>query len=87
MEVKDEVSFRDVIITLKKFTNFLLKNWVIIAATVVVFGIAGILFATYQKPFYIAELTFAPESDNTAGMGKRSIIHKLFQIRSFFPGN
>ena len=69
MSTNDEITFRDMLFKVRKLIFFLFSKWVWIFLTVVIFGIAGILYATYQKPVYVAELTFAPEYDNGVGMG------------------
>jgi uncharacterized protein involved in exopolysaccharide biosynthesis len=35
----------------------------------IVFAVAGILYAYYQKPIYIAEISFTPENDKGSGVG------------------
>ena len=48
--------------------RYILKRWYILFLVGLLGGGSGILYAWLQKPEYIAELTFAPESDKGGGL-------------------
>ena len=55
---------------LKRLLKFLLHKWLLLLIVGIVAGIAGIIYAIYQKPEYKSHLTFAlDESESGNGVG------------------
>lgn len=60
--------------------KYLLKKWIVLVAIGIVCGVIGLLFATFQKPAYVAEITFAPENDNGGSFGSYAGIAAQFGL-------
>lgn len=52
---------------LNNWWKYILSKWIWIGLAGILFGLGGIYYASIQKPVYIAELTFAAESDKGGG--------------------
>jgi hypothetical protein len=65
----DEISLKDLIINLKEWLTFLKSKWKTIFLAVIIGGLIGLMIALYEKPIYIATLTFAMEEDKGSGGG------------------
>lgn len=65
----DEISFKELIVKIKEWVNFLKSKW----ASIFIFGVIGALIgltiALFEKPTYKAILTFAMEEDKGGGGG------------------
>lgn len=65
----DELSFKEVIIKIKELFTFLLSKWKLILLTGIIGGLIGLTIALFEKPKYIAVLSFAMEDDKGGGSG------------------
>lgn len=57
--IDDEISLKDLILSLKSWTRYLFANWIIIVLAGIIGGVLGLLYAHAKKPVYIATLSFA----------------------------
>jgi len=84
---------KDVLINLKGLFVFLKKKRIIILCVSLLAGILGVVYAWTSKPSYIAEMTFATESDNSLKLGNYAGIAAQFGFdlggggNSIFEGN
>lgn len=60
--------------------KYLQKKWKLLFLSAFLFGCIGILYAWLQKPVYVAEITFAPENDNSSRMSGYAGIAAQFGI-------
>ena len=60
--------------------RYLLSKWYILLIAGIIGAIGGISYAWLQKPEYIAEITFAPETESGGGMGMYSGLAAQFGI-------
>lgn len=65
----DEISFRELVYKMKEWFSYLKTQWIIIVLIGALGGIAGFVYALYQKPMYTATLTFALEEEKSGGTG------------------
>lgn len=68
-QTPDEITVRELLIVTIKWMNFLKAKWLLIMLLAIVAGIAGFIYARFQKPVYTAELTFALDDDKGAAGG------------------
>ena len=66
---KDEVSFKEVILNIKKWWVFLLSNKKTLIAVGVIGAILGLTYSLIKKPVYKAELSFALQDEKAGGGG------------------
>lgn len=67
-EHSDEISLKSIILSLKKWFDYLLSKWLVILLFGLLGGILGFTYAYLKKPVYVANSTFVL-SDNTEGGG------------------
>lgn len=65
----DEISLKQLVLTLQEWFRFLLSKWLIILSACVLGAILGLVYARSKKPLYIAELTFVLEDKNQSPLG------------------
>ena len=65
----DEISFKELIIKIQEWYQFLLTKWKLILVVSAIGGAIGFTYAFIQKPIYSATLTFAMEDEKGAGGG------------------
>ena len=65
----DEISFKERILKIREWSQFLLTKWKLIVAVSAIGGAIGLTYAFFQKPIYTATLTFAMEDEKSAGGG------------------
>lgn len=63
----DEISLRDIVLTIKQTSEYFLKKWVYIVLAGVLGGVLGIIYASFQKTVYSATVSFALEEDKSGG--------------------
>lgn len=80
MNTYTEISLRDIPSIIRKWIFFLLSKWVWILSIGLIFALAGMGYAWLQKPLYTAEITFAPENDNSSSMGMYAGLASQFGI-------
>jgi hypothetical protein len=77
---KDEISVRDLILTIKEWTNYLFSKWLIISLLSIVGAGLGYVYSTFQKPVYMAQLTFVLEDSKSSSLGSYAGIANQFGI-------
>jgi len=65
----DEISFKELILKIREWYQFLLGKWKMIIAISALGGIIALTYAFFQKPNYTALLTFAMEDEKSGGGG------------------
>jgi len=74
----DEVSLKDMILSIKSWWNFILSKWLIILLSGLIGGIIGVTYIWIQKPIYNAKLSFAIQDDNSSrGIGALGLASQL----------
>ena len=63
----DEIHLKDFINQIKKWWHFMLSKWVVIAGVSLAGALIGLAVATFKKPIYVAELSFALQDDKSSG--------------------
>jgi hypothetical protein len=66
-QANEEISFKELIIKLKEWFNYLLSKWKIIFIAGVIGATLGLLYSFTKKPIYTATLTFALEDEKSGG--------------------
>jgi len=66
-EKTNEVSFRELIHSLRDWLQFLLGKWLIILLFIIAGGILGLIFSVKSKITYMANCTFVLEEDSGGG--------------------
>lgn len=66
---ENEISLKDLILKIQELWRYLLSKWIIILIIGLLGGGLGFLYASFQKPTYIASLTFVLEEEGTSGLG------------------
>jgi uncharacterized protein involved in exopolysaccharide biosynthesis len=64
-----EVSLIEVIHHTTSAFRFLVSKWLSLLVVAFVLGLVGVTYAWFQKPEYVAEVTFAPETARTSSLG------------------
>jgi uncharacterized protein involved in exopolysaccharide biosynthesis len=64
-----EMSLKEFILRLQEWLKYLISKWLIIVIAGILGGVSGLVYAYYQKPVYIAELTFVVEGGKQGGSG------------------
>ncbi|MFZ6024722.1 MAG: lipopolysaccharide biosynthesis protein [Bacteroidota bacterium] len=75
---KDFITAKELLEVIKSYYSYLTKKWVIIIIMVILSGIIGYVYASYQKFMYTAELSFVLEEDKGGGGGGFSNIASQF---------
>ncbi|KRD63904.1 lipopolysaccharide biosynthesis protein [Flavobacterium sp. Root935] len=63
----NEISFKELIDTIKEWCNYLFSKWKIIILAGIIGGSLGFTYAFLKKPIYTASLTFALEDEKAGG--------------------
>ncbi len=64
---EDEISLKEMILTLQKWVRYLCTKWIIILIGTMIGGGLGLVYSLHKKPIYTAILTFASEENNSGG--------------------
>jgi uncharacterized protein involved in exopolysaccharide biosynthesis len=65
----DEISLKELIQKIQEWIAYLKTQWKLIIGIAALGGIIGFVYASFQKPTYIATTTFVLEEDKGGGMG------------------
>jgi len=68
-EKTNEVSFRELIHSLRDLFQYLLSKWIVILLFVIAGGILGLVFSVRSKVTYLANCTFVLEEESGSGGG------------------
>jgi uncharacterized protein involved in exopolysaccharide biosynthesis len=66
---KDEISLKELIQKIQEWIAYLKTQWILIIGIAALGGIIGFVYASFQKPTYIATTTFVLEEDRGGGGG------------------
>ena len=66
---QDEISLKELIQKIQEWIAYLKTQWKLIIGIAAIGGIIGFVYATFQKPTYLATTTFVLEEDKGGGMG------------------
>ena len=75
-----EFSIVDTIKALGRALQYIASKWAVVVIVGLVFGIAGVLYAWFRKPIYIAEMTFVAESEGKGALGMYAGIAAQFGL-------
>jgi uncharacterized protein involved in exopolysaccharide biosynthesis len=70
---KDEISLKELIQKIQEWTQYLKTQWKLIIGIAALGGILGFVYASFQKPSYLATSTFVLEEDKGGGGGAMSL--------------
>lgn len=65
----DEISLKELIQKIQEWIAYLKTQWKLIIGIAVIGGIIGFVYASFQKPTFLATTTFVLEEDKGGGMG------------------
>jgi uncharacterized protein involved in exopolysaccharide biosynthesis len=65
----DEISLKELIQKIQEWVAYLKTQWKLIIGIAALGGIIGFVYASFQKPSYLATTTFVLEEDKGGGMG------------------
>jgi uncharacterized protein involved in exopolysaccharide biosynthesis len=65
----DEISLKELIQKIQEWIAYLKTQWILIIGIAALGGIMGFVYASFQKPNYLATITFVLEEDKGGGMG------------------
>lgn len=65
----DEISLKELIQKIQEWIAYLKTQWKLIIGIAALGGIIGFVYASFQKPSYLATITFVLEEDKGGGMG------------------
>jgi uncharacterized protein involved in exopolysaccharide biosynthesis len=65
----DEISLKELIQKIQEWIAYLKTQWKLIISIAALGGIIGFVYASFQKPTYLASTTFVLEEDKGGGMG------------------
>jgi uncharacterized protein involved in exopolysaccharide biosynthesis len=65
----DEISLKELIQKIQEWMAYLKTQWKLIIGIAALGGIIGFVYASFQKPSYLATTTFVLEEDKGGGMG------------------
>jgi uncharacterized protein involved in exopolysaccharide biosynthesis len=74
VQIKDEITLKELVQNLSVWWSFLLSKWVFIIVAGIIGGAAGLAYALIKKPLYKAVVTFALEDDKQVGGGLSSAL-------------
>lgn len=77
---ENEISLKDLVIKLRDWFTFLLKNWVLIAVFATIGAGLGVLKAMLSKTLYVGELTFILEDGKANPLGGYAGLASQFGI-------
>jgi uncharacterized protein involved in exopolysaccharide biosynthesis len=66
---QDEISLKELIQKIQEWIAYLKTQWKLIIGIAALGGIIGFVYASFQKPTYLANTTFVLEEDKGGGMG------------------
>ncbi|WP_278011125.1 Wzz/FepE/Etk N-terminal domain-containing protein [Flavobacterium gyeonganense] len=66
---KDEVSLKELLVTLKEWWCYLVSQWKIILIAAIIGAGLGLTYSVIKKPVYTATLSFALEDEKSTGLG------------------
>jgi len=75
-----EISLIEIIQKFKSVFSFIMTKWKTVIIVSVIAGIVGFLFAWFQDPKYIAEMTFVTESEQSSSLGGYANIAAQFGL-------
>jgi hypothetical protein len=78
--VEKEISFDEFRSVVKDYFKYIFSKAILIGIAVVIFFAVGVAYASYQRPVYTAELTFASENESGGGMGAYAGIAAQFGL-------
>ncbi len=78
--IEDRISFRDVILKLKSWINYLLRNWLIIGVGSFLIAISFFLYQLLRDPVYTARTTFVLDVGGSSDFGELSSIAGLADV-------
>lgn len=76
----DEVSLKELLLTLREWSSYLIKKWKIILLCVLIGAGSIITYALVKKPQYVAELTFVLEEGKSSQLGMYAGLASQFGI-------
>lgn len=77
----DEISLKELILKIQGGYRYLRSKWLILLIAGIIGGSTGLVYALYQKPKYIATMTFAlEETQQGGGLGSYSGLASQFGI-------
>ena len=65
---QDEISLKELLLTLQSWRKYLLSKWIVIGIAGLVGAGLGLVYAMKQRPQYIGELTFVLEDSKAGGL-------------------
>lgn len=77
---QDEISLKDLILTLRSWKQYLLSKWIVIGIAGLVGAGLGIVYAMKQHPQYVGELTFVLEDSKSGGLAAYSGLASQFGL-------
>jgi uncharacterized protein involved in exopolysaccharide biosynthesis len=75
-----EISSQDLKRILKSWYSYLISKWKLFILVALILGIAGVVYAWFDKPVYTAELTFASEGESSGNIGAYAGIAAQFGL-------
>lgn len=63
----NDISLKDLILTVRDWYRYLLSRWLVILASVLIGSFAGFFYCMCKKPVYIASTTFVLEDEHRSG--------------------
>jgi hypothetical protein len=69
----DEISLKELIQKIQEWIAYLKTQWILIIGIAALGGIIGFVYASFQKPSYLATMTFVLEEDQGGGGGAMSL--------------
>ncbi|CAM4108652.1 Chain length determinant protein [Pedobacter westerhofensis] len=79
-EKLNEVSFKDLIISLRDLIRYLRTKWVVILIYLLAGGVLGLIYSIRSKPSYLANCTFVLEEESGGGGGGLASLSGLASI-------
>jgi hypothetical protein len=73
----DEISLKELIQKIQEWVAYLKTQWKLIIGIAALGGIAGFVYASFQKPTYLATTTFVLEEDKGGGGGALGLASSL----------
>ncbi|MVT07433.1 GumC domain-containing protein [Chitinophaga tropicalis] len=77
---KEEISLKDLILTIQGWWKYLLSKWLIVVIMGLVGAGLGILYSVTQKPKYVGELTFVMEESKSNPLGSYAGLASQFGL-------
>lgn len=77
---EDSISIKTLVLNVQDWMKYLLRKWIVILISVAIFAALGLVYASFQKPKYIGELTFVIEDSKSNPLGAYSGLASQFGI-------